>query len=219
MRSARTCLFDLAEDFSRRNYYSTQERLSLFLAVQAATNGAGKDDGWKASLNVGAKADAWTGSGVGQQSFALAQLKSGIALKNDGTAPLYLDVTAQGYPTKPLTPTSDRISVERAMFTTDGKPVTARQFTTGEMFVVRLRVKASQSIKDGLVVDRIPAGFEIENLNLSQGPKAGEFTVEGVNIARPMPTSASCTPNTGTTASSLRRSWGNRWSCSTSCAP
>ncbi|MGQ3093636.1 MAG: alpha-2-macroglobulin family protein [Roseateles sp.] len=177
-------LFDLSEDFGRRNYYSTQERLSLFLAVQAATNGAGKDDGWKAALTVGAKADAWTGSGVGQQSFALAQLKSGIALKNDGAAPLYLDVTAQGYPTKPLPPTSDRISVERAMFTTDGKPVMAKQFTTGEMFVVRLRVKAAQSIKDGLVVDRIPAGFEIENLNLSQGPKAGEFTVDGVNIAQ-----------------------------------
>ncbi|KQW46787.1 alpha-2-macroglobulin [Pelomonas sp. Root662] len=177
-------LFDLAEDFQRRNYYSTQERLSLFLAVQAATNGAGKDDGWKTALTVGTKADAWAGSGVGQQTFALAQLKSGIALKNDGAAPLYLDVTAQGYPTKPLPPTSDRISVERAMFTTDGKLVTAKQFTTGEMFIVRLRVKAAQAIKDGLVVDRIPAGFEIENLNLSQGPKAGEFTVEGVNIAQ-----------------------------------
>jgi len=177
-------LFDLDDDFSRRNYYSTQERLALFLAVQAATNGAGKDDGWKATLTTGAKADAWTGSGTGQQSFDLTQLKSGLTLRNDGSAPLYLDVTAQGYPTKPLTPNSDRISVERAMFSTDGKPVTARQFTTGEMFIVRLRVKASQSIKDGLVVDRIPAGFEIENLNLSQGPKAGEFTVDGVNIAQ-----------------------------------
>ncbi|MFT7775973.1 alpha-2-macroglobulin family protein [Roseateles sp.] len=177
-------LFDLSEDFGRRNYYSTQERLALFLAVQAATDGAGKDDAWKAALAVGAKTDAWTGTGVGQQGFAPAQLKSGITLKNEGSTPLYVDVTAQGYPTRPLTPTSDRISVERTMFTTDGKPVTARQFTTGEMFVVRLRVKASQNIKDGLVVDRIPAGFEIENLNLSQGPQAGEFTVDGVNVAQ-----------------------------------
>jgi hypothetical protein len=180
-------LFDLAEDFQKRNYYSTQERLALFLAVQAATNGsgggAGKDDAWKTTLAVGGKADAWTGSGVGQQGLSLAQLKSGVSLKNEGANPLYLDVTAQGYPVKPLAPVSDRIAVERAMFTTDGKPVTARQFTTGEMFIVRLRVKATQSIKDGLVVDRIPAGFEIENLNLSQGPKAGEFTVEGINIA------------------------------------
>lgn len=177
-------LFDLAEDFGKRNYYSTQERLALFLAVQAATNGSAKDDAWKTTLAVGAKSDAWAGAGVGQQSFDAGQLKSGITLKNDGATPLYVDVTGQGYPTKPLAPTSDRISVERAMFTTDGKPVTARQFTTGDMFVVRLRVKATQNIKDGLVVDRIPAGFEIENLNLSQGPKAGEFTVDGVNIAQ-----------------------------------
>ncbi|MCE4558090.1 alpha-2-macroglobulin family protein [Roseateles cellulosilyticus] len=178
-------LFDLADDFSKRNYYSTQERLALFLAVQAATHGAGKDDGWKTTLAVGAKSDAWAGSGTGQQGLTLAQVKSGIALKNEGSAPLYVDVTAQGYPIKPLPPATDRISVERAMFTTDGKPVAlSRGFATGEMFVVRLRVKASQQIKDGLVVDRIPAGFEIENLNLSQGPQAGEFTVEGVNVAQ-----------------------------------
>ncbi|HEY8879424.1 MAG TPA: alpha-2-macroglobulin [Roseateles sp.] len=177
-------LFDLSDDFSRRNYYSTQERLALFLAVQAASNGAAKDDTWKTTLSIAGKADGWSGTGTGQQSFEVARLKSGITLKNEGGAPLYLDVTAQGYPVKPLPPATDRISVERAMFTTDGKPVTARQFTTGEMFIVRLRVKASQSIKDGLVVDRIPAGFEIENLNLSQGPKAGEFTVDGVNIAQ-----------------------------------
>ena len=177
-------LFDLSDDFSRRNYYSTQERLALFLAVQAATNGAAKDDAWKTTFTVGAKSDTWTGTGTGQQSVVLAQLKSGVAVKNEGAAPLYVEVSAQGYPVKPLPPTSDRISVERAMFTTDGKPVTARQFTTGEMFIVRLRVKATQSIKDGLVVDRIPAGFEIENLNLSQGPQAGEFAVDGTNIAQ-----------------------------------
>ncbi|RZL38893.1 MAG: alpha-2-macroglobulin family protein, partial [Rubrivivax sp.] len=177
-------LFDLADDFGKRNYYSTQERLALFMAVQSATGGAGKDDSWKTTLAVGAKADAWTGTGTGQQGFDVAQLKSGLTLKNDGATPLYLDATAQGYPLKPLPPSSERISVERAMFTTTGKPVTARQFTTGEMFIVRLRVKAAQAIKDGLVVDRIPAGFEIENLNLSQGPQAGEFTVDGVNVAQ-----------------------------------
>lgn len=175
-------LFDLAEDFGRRNHYSTQERLALFLAVQAA--GSGKDEGWKTTLAVGTKAEAWAGSGIGQRGFDPARLKSGITLKNEGAAPLYLDVTAQGYPTKPLAPTSERIAVERALFTTDGRPVTTRQFATGEMFVVRLRVKAAQAIKDGLVVDRIPAGFEVENLNLSQGPQAGEFMVEGVNVAQ-----------------------------------
>ncbi|MCY4745912.1 alpha-2-macroglobulin [Pelomonas sp. UHG3] len=177
-------LFDLADDFRQRSHYSTQERLALFLAVQAATQGAGKDDRWKTTLTVGPKVDAWAGSGNGQQSFDVGQLRAGLALKNDGDKPLYLDITAQGYPIKPLAPSAERISVERTLFTTDGKPVATRQFSTGEMLVVRLRVKATQAIKDGLVVDRIPAGFEIENLNLSQGPQAGEFAVEGVNVAQ-----------------------------------
>ena len=89
--------------------------------LQAATNGTAKDDAWKAAVTVGPNADAWTGTGVGQQSYSLAQLKSGIALKNEGGSPLYVEVSAQGYPVKPLPPASDRISVERAMFTTDGK--------------------------------------------------------------------------------------------------
>uniref|UniRef100_UPI0022309037 hypothetical protein n=1 Tax=Proteus mirabilis TaxID=584 RepID=UPI0022309037 len=107
-------LFDLADDFSRRNYYSTQERLALFLAVQSA--GAAKDDSWKTAVTTGTQAAPWTGNGVGQQSFSVSQLKSGLALKNDGSAPLFIDITAQGYPVKPLPPSSDRIAVERAMF-------------------------------------------------------------------------------------------------------
>jgi len=51
---------------------------------------------------------------------------------------------------------------------------------------VRLRVKAKQRIRDGLVVDRIPAGLEVENRNLMQGPGAGEFKVDGVNVAEAM---------------------------------
>ncbi|HJW53880.1 MAG TPA: hypothetical protein VJ577_01270, partial [Burkholderiaceae bacterium] len=35
-------------------------------------------------------------------------------------------------------------------------------------------------------VDHIPAGLEVENLNLSQGPQAGEFTIDGVNLASAM---------------------------------
>lgn len=181
-------LFDLADDFGRRNYYSTQERLALFLAVQSAgPHPAG--EAWKAQLLAGAQpAEAWSASGPAQRAFSAAQLKAGVNLRNEGSTPLFLDLTAQGYPVKPLAPRDDRISIERTVFSTAGQPVNLanpdKPLTTGEMYIVRLRVQAKQEIKDGLVVDRIPAGFEVENLNLSQGPNAGEFTVEGVNIAQ-----------------------------------
>lgn len=179
-------LFDLAIDFGRRNYYSTQERLALFLAVNAARFGTGAadaKDGWKATLLQAGAGEELGGGATQQRSVTTAKLKAGASLRNDGTAPLFVEVAAQGYPVKPPVPQDDRIAVERTLWTTEGKPATGREFRTGDMLIVRLRVSSKQLVKDGLVVDRIPAGFEVENLNLSQGPQAGEFAVEGANIA------------------------------------
>ena len=179
-------LFDLAADFDRRRYFSTQERLGLFLAVRSAMGTgveAGAEKGWKTTLTQGNASEPWAGSGTQQQSLAVQKLKAGVSLRNEGASTVYLEINAQGYPVKPMAVQEDRIKLERTLWTTDGKPATGRQFTTGDMLIVRLRVQAKQNIKDGLVVDRIPAGFEVENLNLSQGPQAGEFKVEGVNIA------------------------------------
>jgi uncharacterized protein YfaS (alpha-2-macroglobulin family) len=36
------------------------------------------------------------------------------------------------------------------------------------------------------VVDHIPAGLEVENVNLSKGPEAKEFKVDGVNLEEAM---------------------------------
>lgn len=178
-------LLDLANDFGRRSYYSTQERLALFLAANAAKLGSdGGKAGWKATLaQSGLGDESLAGGETQQRAIAGARLKAGASLRNDGATPLFVELATQGYPVKPPTPQDDRIKVERSMWTTDGKAVTAREFRTGEMYIVRLRVHGRQTIKDGMVVDRIPAGFEVENLNLSQGPQAGEFAVEGVNIA------------------------------------
>jgi uncharacterized protein YfaS (alpha-2-macroglobulin family) len=177
-------LFDLADDFAQRRYYSTQERLALFLAVHSAQGSRDPaDKGWKASVIQGTATEPWSGSASLQREVNAAKLKAGVQLRNDGASPLFLEIASQGYPVKPPAPQGDAISVERSLFSTDGKPANGRQFNTGDMLIVRLTVQSKQAIKDGLVVDRIPAGFEVENLNLSQGPQAGEFTVEGVNIA------------------------------------
>jgi hypothetical protein len=177
-------LSDLAGDFERRRYYSTQERLALFLAVRGARGQSG-GEGWRASLQAGSGApEALGGREPLQRELAPAPLKAGSVLRNEGKGALFVELHAQGYPLKPLPPQSEAIQVERTLFTAAGKPVAGRQFATGEMLIVRLRVSARRPIKDGLIVDRIPAGFEVENLNLSQGPQAGEFAIEGQNVAQ-----------------------------------
>ena len=185
-------LLDLDREFDNRRYYSTQERLVLFLAARAA--GGDTSQPWSAQVqtgNPGGSPGGNPGESLSaktseQRSFDVAALKRGISVTNKGTQPLFVEVAVQGYPVKPLPPRDERIAIERSWWTTAGVAVTERQFKTGEMLVVRLRVNAKQRVKDGLVVDRIPAGFEVENFNLSQGAKAGEFKVENMNIATAM---------------------------------
>jgi uncharacterized protein YfaS (alpha-2-macroglobulin family) len=177
-------LLDLAAEFDRRSYLSTQERLALLLAVRAA--GTGSEQTWRAQVQVGAARESLSAKVSQQRYFDAGALKRGVVVTNQGPEPLFLEVAVQGYPLAPPPPRSDRIEIERSWWTTRGEPVTTREFKSGDTLIVRLRVSARQRIKDALVVDRIAAGLEVENLNLSQGAGPGAFTVQGVEIAQAM---------------------------------
>ena len=176
--------FALGDAFSARRYLSTQERLALFLAGRALGGGS---EPWSASLQAGGTDTALRGSQGEQRGYDVATLRKGVSVTNTSERPLFLQYAVAGYPLKPPVPAEDdAISIERAWFTADGAPLKARTLRTGDMLVVRLRVKARQAIRDGMVIDRIPAGLEVENRNLTQGPAAGEFKVDGVNVAEAM---------------------------------
>ena len=180
-----TLMLTLAAEFDKRQYHSTQEKLALFLAARAA--GGSRTEPWQASLQTGpGPAQALQSQTAEQRSLNAATFKRGMVVVNTGTNALFVELAAEGYPIKPLAPRDDRIVLERSWWSTSGKPVNARQFKTGDMVVVRLRVQARQSIKDALVVERVPAGMEVENLNLSQGVQASELVVDGVNVGEAM---------------------------------
>jgi uncharacterized protein YfaS (alpha-2-macroglobulin family) len=56
----------------------------------------------------------------------------------------------------------------------------------GESVIVRINVVANRAIPNGMIVDRIPAGLEIENLNIAQGEGLGGVAIDGVNPAQAM---------------------------------
>jgi uncharacterized protein YfaS (alpha-2-macroglobulin family) len=177
-------LLDLAATFEKRQYLSTQERLSLFLAARAA--GGTSDAPWQASLQTGTAPQALSSKTTEQRSFDTATLKRGVTVANTGKDTLFAEVAAEGYAVKPLAPRDDRIALERSWWTVDGKAITGRQFHVGDMVVVRVKAQAKQRIKDALVVERVPAGMEVENFNLSQGTRASDFTVGDVNVGEAM---------------------------------
>ena len=78
------------------------------------------------------------------------------------------------------------IQLKRGWYRPDGKPWDGGTLQTGDMLVVWLQASANQSIPDALIEDRVPAGFEVENLNLSQSPEMQEWTIGGRRVAEAM---------------------------------
>jgi alpha-2-macroglobulin len=177
-------LFDLAERVGGRQYYSTQERLALFLAARAAGGKGGGE--WTALLKTGDASQALSAKATEQRSFDAATLARGITLTNQHGGPLFIEAEASGYPLRAPTPRNDVIELRRDWFEADGRAYGDRPLKVGDMLIVRLQARARARIEDAMLIDRVPAGFEIENLNLSQGPKAEEFSVGGVNVGQAM---------------------------------
>src|SRR5690606_2851171 len=48
---------------------------------------------------------------------------------------------------------------------------------------VKLDVTSDHRIEDALIVDRVPAGLEVENLNLGQGADFEDWTIGGAKVA------------------------------------
>ena len=110
----------------------------------------------------------------------------GIAVENKGAQPLWIELEASGFPLKAPAAASDKIALERQWFAKDGTPWKGGALKVGDMILVRIKASSKQVIEDAMIVDHIPAGLEVENLNLSKGPAAGEFIVDGVNLETAM---------------------------------
>jgi uncharacterized protein YfaS (alpha-2-macroglobulin family) len=64
--------------------------------------------------------------------------------------------------------------------------VGARPLKVGETVIVHITAKSRTLIGTGMVVDRIPAGLEIENLNIVQGEQMGAVQIAKLNPAEAM---------------------------------
>ncbi|MVW70608.1 alpha-2-macroglobulin [Bordetella sp. 15P40C-2] len=166
-----------------RAYFSTQEQMALVLAARAA--GGDADKPWNANIQMA------TGGRVvskaSDETIALsADVLPTLQVTNTGTAPLFVEYDMQGTRTEAPAPRGDAIKLQRRWYTPDGKPWDGGVLRTGDMLVVRLTAAANQTIPDALIVDRVPAGLEIENLNLSQSPEMRDWEIDGVSVADAM---------------------------------
>ncbi|WMD23633.1 MG2 domain-containing protein [Achromobacter seleniivolatilans] len=177
-------LSQLSSRLGNRSYLSTQEQMALLLAARAA--GGDKGTPWEAALTVnGVRKPLAGGKSDTVVSLTPSELAS-TQLTNTGSQSLFVEYDIQGSPMATPAPRSDVIQLKRGWYRPDGKPWDGGTLQTGDMLVVWLQASANQNIPDGLLVDRVPAGFEVENLNLSQSPEMQEWTIGGRRVADAM---------------------------------
>lgn len=166
------------------NYHSTQEKLALFLAGRDFTNTEGGP--WTAALLVGGKEQALSATGSHIQEVSPGDTATGVKLKNTAKEKLFAELSISGHPVKTPATKSDAIALTRTLYDADGDLLPSRPLKVGETVIVHLKAKTRYRIPNGLVVDKIPAGLEIENLNIVQGEGLGSVTIGDLNPAQVM---------------------------------
>ncbi len=163
----------LAEAHATRTHTSTQEQAWMLLAARALI-----DQSRTTTLSV----DGAAHSGAFSRTLSAAEIRDGgLVIRNDGDAAVDTVISVIGAALTPEPPISRNLKVDRAFYTLDGKPVAldsgsggAAQLRQTDRLVVVLKVEAPASGRV-LLVDRLPAGLEIENPRLVDSANTKSF--------------------------------------------
>jgi uncharacterized protein YfaS (alpha-2-macroglobulin family) len=155
----------IAKAFSERAYTSTQEQAWMLLAAKALADEA-------KGTRVGV--DGATRQGAYNRRLTAAELQAKpLVISNEGEAAVDAVVSVIGAALTPEPATEKGFKVERSTYTLDGRKVDLGsaaggqgQLKQNDRLVVVLKVEATEKGGRVLLVDRLPAGLEIENPRL-----------------------------------------------------
>ncbi|HEH9394071.1 TPA: alpha-2-macroglobulin family protein [Aeromonas salmonicida] len=162
----------VADTLAHRQWLSTQERLALLRLAQVDPAAD-----WQARVVSISGDQAVAGKNSAQIGAPEALAATGVT--NEGKGSLYVQRTLVGYPEQAPVRISQGMSVTRSWFNADGKPLDPAKVKVGDLVVVRLNVSSEQTVPDALLVEMLPAGFELENPALGTSIKLEELSIEG----------------------------------------
>lgn len=173
--------FELAKKLRAKNWLSTQERNALFLAgISLETHLSAS---WQAREILGAAQSTLEKSQGYQKNLTGDDLIAGYRLTSLHDKPLFATATISGYSKSKPEPQSHRLHIERTWYNKAGEAVAPASVTVGDLLVVHLKVTAQERSPDTLVVDLLPAGFEIENQNLESAIKLDNFSIDDQSLS------------------------------------
>jgi alpha-2-macroglobulin len=158
----------VAQARSERTYTSTQENNWMVLAAEAiAEHSSANQFTVDGQPQKGAVYRKWSGFGLDGNLATIV---------NTGAAPAVVATTTSGNPIVPEPAASQGYEIERNFYKLDGTKIEAKSVTQNDRFVIVLKVtEAEAKYARLLLVDRLPAGLEIDNPNLVDGGAIDAF--------------------------------------------
>ncbi|TCK31528.1 hypothetical protein EV667_1638 [Ancylobacter aquaticus] len=162
--TARTARQRVAVAFVDTGPTSTQEDAWLLLAARALREGRG----------IAVDVDGTAHSGLYERTLTLQELARPIVLTNRGTTPLDVAVSIDGPPVAPEPAAANGFALTRSYFTLAGVPADPAKVAQNQRLVVVLEAQEDEAAQSHvLLVDHLPAGFEIDNPSLAVGSDVG----------------------------------------------
>ena len=181
-------IFKLQDELATRSWLSTQERNALFKTGIALMNN--NNESWQAFIRN--QSGTLKIKNVGDFRYSLKQdeILTGLHLQSQSKLPLYIEYAVGGYTQTPPEQQTDHFSITRNYYNDKGEHIIPQKLAVGDVLIVELTIHSKQRIQDALVVDLLPAGFELENQNLAHSLKLGDFTIGSKSISDRISTSA-----------------------------
>lgn len=157
------------------SYLSTQEQIALVRLGRGLREANGQTV--SGDVTIGDNAEPFSPTRFISRTFTAPDLAAGVRIQPESEGQLFLSEDVVGYPNTAPEQKFEGVSIYRQYFYTDGREYDGEPLTSGDVLVAAIRVQADAEMRDALVVDLLPGGLEIENLNL-----VDSSVFEGVTI-------------------------------------
>lgn len=148
----------ILRDIQTQQSLSTQEQVFVFLLGSLLEKQAKVP--WQAQLILDGKTLELDQAGSFNRCLASFADASQVLTKNEN--PLYLSLTTQAYPKSMPAATEKPIRIQRKWYSLAGQSLNVADLKVGDLVLTRLNIESAEPIAHALVVDLLPAGFELE---------------------------------------------------------
>lgn len=182
-------VYEMAREWSGRkldrpwfwSYLSTQEEIAIFRLGRSLLGDLSRKI--EGDVRIGSIHEPFASSAQVARSFVAEDLASGVTLAPRGPGPIFMVEDVVGYPSVAPKVQDQNVAIRRLLYRQDGTEYDGAPLTTGEVLIAALDITAHEDMHDALIIDLIPGGLELENLNLGDQAIWSGVSIGGVELS------------------------------------